>query len=162
MFGGFLWFFRDGDRKEVVRLQIENVPDGVYHASVVADSDDGVTNVHYFYPSPMGGDIRLHPADCNWALFGRDAVRRIDKPAYVDWVRAKRYGVVMMTQHGRWSVCWFDAAEVPLKNRDGEPAVQFDLAGRRREPLPDELCRSLELARMEPPSIRSTDPDPDP
>ena len=127
--------YRPGNQ---VRVAVENLPQDVFYASIIADTDSGLKNMHWLVANPWTGTREpIHPNDCTWSMsYFKDGPKRIDWDAWVQWEWGSRYGVVTMNRKEEWSVAWFGAEEIPLEGRawgKGDGKASFDLADDLRD-----------------------------
>jgi hypothetical protein len=134
--------------RDQLEVSINGVPKGTNFACVVAESQ-GVTRVMDWSWSYFLGPQRSHPADHNISRRHPEAPDDGPRVRATHWEFGERYGVVTR-RDGKWFVTWFNADNVPLKDRSilvGGGRVSFDLTQGRTEALPDDEVERLGLSR---------------
>jgi hypothetical protein len=127
-----------------VRVFVEHLPAGTRFVCLVASGDDGSQCLDWSPSNELGIPFAMHPAKCVWSYTRESDPSRLDWDAYVRWVPAREYGVVVRCGDGQWQAVWFSAAEVTPGGVWGGRAA-FDCAGRAVSPVPEATAREIGL-----------------
>lgn len=127
-----------------VRVFAEHLPAGTRFVCLVASGDNGSRCLDWSPTNELGIPFHMHPAKCVLSSRGESGLSRFDWEAYVRWVPARNYGVVVLGRDGKWQAVWFSAAEVSPSCVWGGRA-EFDCAGHTVSPVTEATIRELGL-----------------
>ncbi|HEY1191072.1 MAG TPA: hypothetical protein VGE74_25790 [Gemmata sp.] len=125
-------------------MLVAHLPADTRFVCLVASGADGARCLDLSPSNELGIPFAMHPAKCTWSYrWDRDS-ERSDWAAYVRWVAAREYGVLVKSGAGTWQAVWYPAAEVSPGTWGRRAA--FDCAGRAAVPVPEATVRELGLS----------------
>ena len=130
-----------------VRVFVDHLPAGAKFVCLVASGADGDRCLDWSPSNELGVPFEVHPAKCGWSYRSESDSPRLNWDAYVRWVPARNYGVVILGEDGAWRALWFSTAEVSPSGMWGGRA-KFDCQGRAATPLPEAAVRDLGLGEV--------------
>jgi hypothetical protein len=129
-----------------VRVDITNIPTGVYFVALIVESETGQRRALNWWPPSELGPVIVPPEKFIGSFLNPNHPAVGGPTSFLEWRDGKRYGLATRSNDGQWCIMWFEAGLLQIEDRQwvfGGGRIRIDVSQGRCGSLSREEIREL-------------------